>query len=78
MKPRHILLALLVAAIWGFNFVVIRIGLGSFPPLLLAALRFILAALPAALLPRPQVPWPRMLAIGLTLFVGQFAFLFPA
>ncbi|MGK9231691.1 EamA family transporter [Inquilinus limosus] len=77
MTPRHILLALLVAAIWGFNFVVIRIGLGNFPPLLLAALRFILAALPAVLLPRPQVPWPRMIAIGLTLFVGQFAFLFP-
>lgn len=78
LQPRHILLALLVAAIWGFNFVVIRIGLGSFPPLLLATLRFVLAALPVLVLPRPAVPWPRMIAIGLTLFVGQFAFLFPA
>jgi O-acetylserine/cysteine efflux transporter len=76
MRFRHILLALLVAAIWGFNFVVIRAGLGSMPPLLLAALRFVVAAAPVALLARPAVPWPRMVAIALTLFVGQFALLF--
>ena len=76
MKPHHIVLALLVAAIWGINFTVIVIGLGSFPPLLLAALRFVIAALPALVLPRPNVPWPRLVAIGATLFLGQFAFLF--
>jgi O-acetylserine/cysteine efflux transporter len=70
------MLALLVAAIWGINFTVISIGLGSFPPLLLAALRFVVAALPALILPRPNVAWPRFLTIGLTLFLGQFALLF--
>jgi len=76
VKPRHILLALLVAAIWGINFSIIRIGLGSFPPLLLAALRFVIAAIPALFLPRPAVPWGRFVSIGLTLFFGQFALLF--
>ncbi|PIO99795.1 EamA family transporter [Pleomorphomonas carboxyditropha] len=78
MPVRHIALAVLVTAIWGFNFVVIRLGLGSVPPLLLAALRFVVAALPALFLARPNVPPTRMIAIGMTLFVGQFAFLFPA
>jgi O-acetylserine/cysteine efflux transporter len=78
MPVRHIALAVLVTAIWGFNFVVIRLGLGSVPPLLLAALRFVVAALPAAFLARPNVPLSKMVAIGMTLFVGQFAFLFPA
>lgn len=78
MPVRHIALAVLVTAIWGFNFVVIRLGLGSVPPLLLAALRFVVAALPALVLARPDVPLPKMMAIGMTLFVGQFAFLFPA
>jgi len=78
MKPRHMLLALLVAAIWGINFTIIRIGLGSFPPLLLAALRFVVASLPVLILPRPNVPWPRFLWIGATLFLGQFTLLFMA
>lgn len=78
MPVRHIALAVLVTAIWGFNFVVIRLGLGSVPPLLLAALRFVVAALPVLFLARPNVPRLRMMAIGMTLFVGQFAFLFPA
>lgn len=78
MPLRHIALALLVTAVWGFNFVVIRVGLGTVPPLLLAALRFVVAALPVLFLPRPKVPATKMIAIGMTLFVGQFAFLFPA
>ncbi|MCE6075087.1 EamA family transporter [Agrobacterium vitis] len=76
MKPQHILLALLVAAIWGINFTVISVGLGSFPPLLLAALRFAIAATPALLLPRPNIRWPLFIWIGATLFLGQFALLF--
>jgi O-acetylserine/cysteine efflux transporter len=76
MKPQHVALAVLITAIWGFNFVAVRIGLGSFPPLFMIALRFAGAALPVLFLPRPDVPWPRMILIGLTLFVGQFGFLF--
>ena len=78
MKPRHIALAVLLAVFWGLNFVFIRLALTDFPPLLLAALRFALAALPALFLPRPPVPWRMMIAIGGALFVGQFGLLFPA
>ena len=76
MKPAHLLLALVVVALWGGNFVVIRIGLDSFPPLLLAALRFVLAALPVFFLPRPNISWKRMIALGLAWFVAQFSLLF--
>src|SRR4051812_38402135 len=51
---------LVVAVCWAVNFVVIDIGLESFPPLLFAALRFGLIAFPAIFfVPRPDVRWPR-------------------
>lgn len=78
MRPHHIALAVLIAAIWGFNFTVIRTGLDGMPPLLLNALRFALAGLPALFLPRPAMPWWRLSAIAATLFFGQFVFLLNA
>ncbi len=78
MRFPHILLAVLVAAIWGFNFVVIRIGLDTMPPILFAGLRFVVAAVPAFWLARPAVPWPRLIAIAGFLFVVQFAAVFSA
>lgn len=78
MPLSHFLLALAVTAVWGVNFVAIRLGIDAMPPLLLAGLRFAVAALPAVLLPRPKVPLSKMLLIGMTLFTGQFALLFPA
>ena len=76
MRPREILLALFVVVAWGVNFVIIEVGLGTMPPLLLAALRFAVAAIPAIFIPRPAVPWPRFIFIGLVLFTGQFGLLF--
>ncbi|MET3615226.1 O-acetylserine/cysteine efflux transporter [Rhizobium aquaticum] len=76
MRPREILLALFVVVAWGINFVIIEVGLGTMPPLLLAALRFAVAAAPAVFIPRPAVPWPRFIFIGLVLFTGQFGLLF--
>jgi O-acetylserine/cysteine efflux transporter len=76
VKPAHMGLAVLVAAIWGLTFVVISIGLRDFPPLLMAALRFATVALAAVLLPRPPLSWGRLTAIGLTWFAGQFGLLF--
>lgn len=79
MTRSHIAAAVGVAVIWGVNFVVIHVGLQTTPPLLLAALRFALvAALAAPFVPRPDLPWPRLVAIGLTLYVGQFGLLFTA
>ncbi|MBC6457681.1 EamA family transporter [Actinomadura sp. HBU206391] len=79
MTPRHISLAVFIAAVWGFNFVVIQVGLDSFPPLLFAALRFMAAAFPAVLVVRrPDLPWRWFALIGLPLGVGQFGLLFVA
>ncbi|WP_234391775.1 EamA family transporter [Streptomyces sp. CB02613] len=77
MRPRHIALAVLVAALWGVNFVVIELGLDHFPPLLFSALRFLAAALPAIfLLGRPSVAWKWVVGVGLVLGVGKFGLLF--
>jgi O-acetylserine/cysteine efflux transporter len=79
MSPKDLLLALVVVVAWGVNFVVIKIGLHGVPPMLLGALRFILAAVPAVFfVKRPQLPWYWLLAYGATISFGQFAFLFSA
>lgn len=76
MPLRHVALAVLVAALWGFNFIAIRWGLDAYPPLLLIALRFAISAAPVMLVRRPVLPWPRLLTLSLFMFVLQFAFLF--
>ncbi len=73
---RDLTLALLVTVIWGIAFVATRIGLDDFSPPQLTALRFVIAALPVAFLPRPPVSWAALVTIGLTLFTGQFLFQF--
>ena len=79
LTPRHLLLALLVMAVWGSNFVVIRIGLDHLPPLLFAALRFSVAFLPAALFLRPpSAPWRNLAAYGVLIGAVQFGMLFLA
>ncbi|MET8756890.1 EamA family transporter [Lentzea sp. NPDC004782] len=77
MSPRHVLLATLVAAIWGFNFVVLKVGLDEFPPILFSALRFLAAAVPAIFfVGRPSVAWRWVVSVGLVLGVAKFSFLF--
>ena len=76
---RHALLALAVVAVWGSNVVVIKVALAALPPLTLAALRFALAFMPAALLiARPAVSWRLLAAYGLLIGAGQFGLLFIA
>lgn len=76
LRVRHIALALVVVVIWGCAFVATKLGLQSFSPPQLTALRFLIAAAPAALLAPPPVPWHLLVAAGLTLFAGQFLFQF--
>lgn len=79
MPLTHVLLALSVTVIWGLSFVVIKIGVGTTPPLVLCALRFIFAALPMVfVLPRPQTSWRSLLGYGFFLGVAQFGLLFAA
>ncbi|MGW1707348.1 EamA family transporter [Streptomyces sp. NPDC002206] len=77
MRPLHIALAAMVAAVWGVNFVVIEVGLGHFPPLLFSALRFLVAALPAVFfVGRPKVAGKWIVGVGLVLGVAKFGLLF--
>jgi O-acetylserine/cysteine efflux transporter len=73
----HLLLALAIVAVWGTNFVVIKICLANFPPFVFAALRYIFAFLPAALfLPRPKISWINLCVYGVAVGVGQFGILY--
>ena len=77
MPLSHLLLGLSVVVVWGTNVVVIKWGLGDFPPFLFAALRFIFSALPwVFFVRRPAVSWKRLAAAGIFTGVGQFDLLF--
>jgi O-acetylserine/cysteine efflux transporter len=76
MTPYDMALTTLTSVIWGLAFVFVKFGLESFSASQLTALRFIVACLPVLMLPRPPIPWAMLIAIGLTLFTGQFLLLF--
>ncbi|WP_370623146.1 EamA family transporter [Polynucleobacter sp. UK-Mo-2m-Kol15] len=77
LPASHLLLALAIVAVWGTNFVVIKISLDSFPPFLFAALRYIFVLLPVVFfLPRPKVSWRNLLVYGLATGVGQFGVMY--
>src|SRR5947207_5609984 len=76
LRARDVVLAVLVAVIWGLAFVATRVGLDAFSPPQLVVLRFVIAAAPALALPRPALAWSALIPVGLTLFAGQFLFQF--
>lgn len=77
LPPKHLLLVLLIVLIWGVNFVAVFIGLKSFPPFLLSALRFGLSALPwVFFIPRPKGSVMLIVYYGLFNFALQFGFIF--
>ncbi|MDP1752782.1 MAG: EamA family transporter [Reyranella sp.] len=76
MRPLHAAAALLIVAMWGLNFTVIRFGLDEFPPFAFATWRFLLGALPVLFVPKPAVSWATLAGIGGFMFTGQFIFLF--
>jgi O-acetylserine/cysteine efflux transporter len=79
MKPTHAALAVIVAIVWGVNFVIIHVGLETFPPLLFASIRFVFVAFPAIFfVGRPGVSWKAVVGIGLFMSAGQFGLLFTA
>lgn len=79
MSFRDVLLALTIATVWGISFVAIRFGVDEVPPLLLTALRYLVAAVPAVFfVKRPAVDWRLLVVYGLAIGVGQFGILFVA
>lgn len=83
MTPRHSALALLVAVLWGVNFVAIDLGLhpsgAPMPPLLFVAMRFALVVFPCIFfIRRPDVSWRAIIGVGLFMSAGQFGLLYLA
>ena len=79
MRRRDTALAVLVALIWGTNFVAIRTGIDSVPPFLFLAVRFVVVCVPAVfLVRRPGLPWRDLALIGLFTSLGQFALMYLA
>jgi O-acetylserine/cysteine efflux transporter len=79
MSLRDLLLALAVVTVWGVNFVAIRWGVNEVPPLLLTALRFACAAVPAVFfIRRPKVGLAILVSYGFAIGVLQFGLLFAA
>jgi O-acetylserine/cysteine efflux transporter len=79
IAPVHFALVLFVVINWGVSFVVIHLGLNGVPPLLLATLRFALAAFPLVFfVPRPKVSWGWMAGYGIATGVIQFGVAFTA
>src|SRR5258705_10942418 len=79
MRTSHRLQAVLVAAIWGVNFVVIDVGLRDLPPLVLTVARFLVVAVPLVfVVPRPTARLRDVVGYGLVLGVLKFGALFPA
>ena len=79
MPIRDIAIAVLVTAVWGFNFVIIRWGVEEVPPLFLTVLRFAASAFPAIFfVTRPTSRWPTLALYGLTMGSIQFGLLFVA
>lgn len=71
MKARHLLLAISITAIWGVNFSVIKLGLTTVDPFILAGIRFTLCALPAIFfIPKPDVQWRYLIGYGLVFGIG--------
>lgn len=72
-------LALIVVALWGANFTVVKLGLVGMPPMLLAALRFMFAVFPAIFfVSRPVVKPVYWILYGLLTGVGMYGALFYA
>jgi len=76
MSRRDMLLAALVASLWGFNFVVIAWGMAGIPPLLFVAIRFLVVAAFAFVVPRPATGWRVVVGVGVFMSLGQFGLLY--
>jgi O-acetylserine/cysteine efflux transporter len=77
LRKAHIGLALMVVTIWGFNFIVVKIGLEVLPPVMFTSLRFLFAALPLVFfVKRPNIPFKLLAGYAMFQFALQFVMLF--
>lgn len=73
MRPIEILIALLVMAVWGGNFVAMRIGMIHFPPFMTLSCRMLIASVILVwFLKSPKGQWPLLLAISFSMSTLHF------
>lgn len=73
MKPHDLAFALLINALWGFQFVAAKVAVEAFPPIFVTGIRFLLVfALLFPFLRMPHGQWARVL--GITIFAGALHF----
>ena len=78
-RPLDLIVFVMIMAIWGGNFVVVKLGLTQFSPLLFMTLRFaIVAALLAPFVPPPKEKAIQVFLISVTLGFLHFALMFTA
>lgn len=77
MRARHIFFAILISCIWGANFVVTKLGLYNFPPILFTCLRYTLIIVPLIFfIRRDSLPWSLIIKIGTSLGIFTFTLAF--
>ncbi|MBL4832286.1 MAG: EamA family transporter [Aliivibrio sp.] len=71
MSRKDFLISAFVMLIWGFNFVMIKLGASEVNPLLMTAARFTLAVVPLIFFIRkPDVAWRYLISYGVIFGVG--------
>jgi O-acetylserine/cysteine efflux transporter len=71
MKKLDLLLGIFVTGIWGANFSIIKLGLGTLDPFLLTSLRFLFCAVPLIFfIKKPNVPLSVIALYGFLFGVG--------
>lgn len=79
MSLLHALYGVMVALLWGCNFVAAKYGVAFFPPFLLTAIRFTLVSLCLLpLVPRPALPQLRRIMLLSTMSALHFSLIFVA
>jgi len=76
-RPLHIVAFVLIAAIWGFNFAIAKIGLYQLPPIFMMALRWgLVGLLLGPFVKPPRGLWKPVIWLSFTLGFVHFAVMF--
>jgi O-acetylserine/cysteine efflux transporter len=77
LTPRDFALVVVIVTLWGFAFVPIKWALAEVPPFMLAALRFLFAAIPAVfIIAPPAMRASTVIAYGIAIGVLQYGLMF--
>ncbi len=77
VSPWHLLLAILVPAVWGLGFALAKVGMDQFPPFMIMSMRFAISALVLVWFVKP--PWGHMRMIFMIAMISatiQYGFTF--